>query len=331
MKELTCAGFFSGAGGIELGFQNQGFNIVYSNEIDPYVVRTFELNFKANMDIRDIKEVRIEEIPDFDVLLAGFPCQPFSIAGNMSGFDDKEGRGMLFFELERIFRVKQPKVIFLENVKNLVNHNNGDTFRIILSKLEDAGYYVKYEILNSCTHGNIPQNRERIYIVAFKDESKQIKFKFPEPITLITKLKDFIGFDDAVESKYFYSENGCKFYNKLEKFIINPYTIYQWRRNYARENKKGLCPTLTANMGTGGNNVPIILTTYGIRKLTPKECFNLQGFPRDFILPDIANTRLYKQAGNSVVVSVISRIAEEIKKVMESDITEITMSEIMIN
>ena len=318
MEKLKCASFFAGVGGIDLGFENtDAFEVIYANEIDEYAVKTYEANFDIKVDNRDIYEVKADEIPDFDVMLAGFPCQAFSVAGYREGFDDRKGRGELFFELQRIFIAKKPKIIFLENVKNLVGHDNGNTFRVILNCLEDEGYHVKYKVLNAMEYGNIPQTRERIYIVAFKDAELFDRFEFPDQIKLTKKLKDVIDFNKKQDDKYYYTEDSCGFYEQLKNEMTKTDTVYQWRRVYVRENKSNVCPTLTANMGTGGHNVPLVLTKYGIRKLTPRECFNVQGYPKDYVLPDLANTRLYKQAGNSVVVPVIQRIAEKIAEVME--------------
>ena len=316
-KKLTCASFFAGVGGIDQGFENTGFfKTIYANEIDENACKTFETNFSLKVDCRDVNIVQANEIPKFDVMLAGFPCQAFSIAGYRQGFNDEKGRGTLFFELVRMIREKHPKVIFLENVKNLVSHDNGNTFRVILEYLTECGYFVKYQVLNAKDYGNIPQNRERIYIVAFKNKKAYQKFEFPSPIELTTKLSDVIDFNKKVDDKFYYTKDNCFFYNELEKTITSSNTVYQWRRVYVRENKSDVCPTLTANMGTGGHNVPLILTKHGIRKLTPHECFNLQGFPKKYKLPDLASTHLYKQAGNSVVVSVIQRIAENIYKAL---------------
>lgn len=209
-------------------------------------------------------------------------CQPFSISGYREGFSDKKGRGELFFQLERIFNEKKPKVIFLENVKNLVSHDNGNTFRVILNCLRSAGYHVKYQVMNAMHYGNIPQNRERIFIVAFLDEEAYKSFNFPDPIPLTTKSANLIDFTNKEDDKYYYDESKCSFYDKLKEGMTNMDTFYQWRRVYVRENKSKVCPTLTANMGTGGHNVPLILTEHGIRKLTPKECFLLQGYPEDY-------------------------------------------------
>lgn len=317
-KKLQVASFFAGVGGIDLGFEKTGaFEIVYANEFDEYAVKTYEANFGIKVDCRDINEVKASEIPDFDVLLGGFPCQAFSLAGYRQGFNDEKGRGTLFFELVRIIKAKKPKIVFLENVKNLVSHDNGNTFRVILEHLDKLGYHVKYQVLNAKDYGNIPHGRERIYIVAFRKKSLCQKFEFPKPIELTTKLNDCIDFNHKQEEKYYYNTNNCNFYDVLENDMNKEDTIYQWRRTYVRENKSNVCPTLTANMGTGGHNVPLIKCKDGIRKLTPRETFNLQGFPENYILPEeLSNTRLYKQAGNSVVVTVINRIAEQIKYIL---------------
>ncbi|MCQ2387866.1 MAG: DNA cytosine methyltransferase [Clostridia bacterium] len=314
--DLKCASFFAGVGGIDKGFELSGFDTIYANEFDIEPIKTYKANYNINVDYRDINNVNANEIPDFDIMLAGFPCQAFSIAGYQQGFDDEKGRGVLFFQLIRIIKVKKPNIVFLENVKNLVAHDNGKTFRIIIEALESEGYFVKYQVMNTMEYGNIPHNRERIYIVAFNDRNLYKEFDFPKPIELTTKLKDFIDFENKVEDKYYYTRENFSHYEELENNMQNTDTVYQWRRVYVRENQSRVCPTLTANMGTGGHNVPLILTKYGIRKLTPRECFNLQGFPNNFILPkNVANANLYKQAGNSVSVIVIKRIAE---KIMES-------------
>lgn len=313
---LKCASFFAGVGGIDKGFEkNKLFEIVYANEFDPYPVRTYELNSKLKVDCRDIHDVKAEEIPDFDVMLAGFPCQAFSVAGYRKGFEDEKGRGTLFFELIRIIKAKQPQIVFLENVKNLVGHDNGNTFRVIREALEANGYHVNPMVLNAMEYGNIPQNRERIYLVCFKDEKVYQNFHFPMPIPLKKKLKDIIDFDTQVNEKYYYTEGKYKgdIYEQLVAAMDDENAIYQWRRKYVRKNKSGVVPTLTANQGEGGHNVCLIKTKYGIRKMTPHECFNTQGFPKSFKLPtDMSDARLYKQAGNSVCVSVIGRIADNI-------------------
>ena len=318
--KLTCASFFAGVGGIELGFSQAGFDIVYANEFDKCAATTYEANFSLKVDCRDINIVEPNEIPDFDVMIAGFPCQAFSVAGYRQGFDDEKGRGELFFQLVRIIKEKQPRALFFENVKNLKTHDGGNTYAVIKESLHNLGYFVWEEVLNSCDYGNIPQNRERIYIVCFKkDDIKAIEeFRFPERIELTTTIRDFIDFENSVDKSYYYTDKFLH-YDQLLEAMKNPSTAYQWRRQYVRENKSNMIPTLTANMGMGGHNVPLIITDDGrFRKLTPKECFNIQGFPKNFILPNtFAKSQLYKQAGNSVTVPVIKRIAEKMLKALE--------------
>lgn len=321
MNKLRCASFFAGVGGIDIGFEKtKHFKTIYANELDPYPVKTFESNFSIHVDNRDIKDVSNDEIPDFDIMLAGFPCQAFSIAGYRQGFDDLKGRGTLFFELVRIFKEKKPSVVFLENVKNLVGHDHGNTFSVILEELQKAGYHVKYNVMNAMEYGNIPQNRERIYLVAFRNYEEYMRFNFPLPIKLRKKLSDIIDFDSQMPEKYYYTKGKYRgdIYEKLLDAMDDEEAVYQWRRTYVRKNKSGVVPTLTANQGEGGHNVCLIKTRFGIRKMTPHECFNAQGFPKGFKLPEnLSDARLYKQAGNSVCVSVISRIAENIYEAIQ--------------
>lgn len=305
------ASLFAGVGGIDLGFEQTGkFKTIWANEYDKKAQETFKLNNNATLSTCDIRDVDVNDIPDIDILLSGFPCTSFSIAGYRKGFED-ENSGDLFFETLRIIKAKQPKIIFLENVKNLVSHDDGKTFKIITDALEQNGYKIKYQVLNAKDYGNIPQNRERIYIVGFKSEKHFQNFEFPFPINLTKNINDMLE-NDVIDSSFFYSREKNVFYDELEKNMNNENSIYQWRRKYVRENKSNVCPTLTANMGTGGHNVPLIIKDNRIRKLTPRECFNFQGYPNTFNLPNIANSHLYKQAGNSVVVPVIHRVAQNI-------------------
>lgn len=316
MKEkLKVAGFFAGVGGIELGFEKAGFDVIWSNEIDKNAAKTFSLNHKNKLVLDDINNVLSEDVPDVDVIVGGFPCQAFSVAGYRRGFEDE--RGEIFFQLARIIKAKLPRVIFIENVKNLLSHDKGKTFSIIKASLEDYGYKLKVNILNASEYGNIPQNRERIYIVGFREQEDFDNFELIEKIDLSTKISDIVDYNEKVDDRFYYDDR-YKFYADIKESITNRNSIYQWRRVYVRENKSGLCPTLTANMGTGGHNVPLVLTKYGIRKLTPRECFKFQGYPIDFKLPEnMAISHLYKQAGNSVVVPVIERIARNILTAVE--------------
>lgn len=308
---------FAGIGGFRLALQNIGGKCVYSSEWNKDAQKTYRENF-GEIPFGDITKERVKNyIPEnFDILCAGFPCQAFSIAGYRKGFSDT--RGTLFFDIEQIIEKHQPKVVFLENVKNLVSHDKGKTFKIIIEILENKlRYKVFHKVLNSMTHANVPQNRERIFIVAF--DPKQVKnykkFKFPSEIKLTKTIHDILE-QGKQDDKYYYSETH-QYYPELVKTITKKDTVYQWRRVYVRENKNNVCPTLTANMGAGGHNVPLIKDDFGIRKLTPKECFAFQGYPMDkYILPPIANSKLYMQAGNSVTTSLIERISNEIIKVL---------------
>lgn len=335
MKKLTVGSMFAGIGGIDLGFEQAGFQVKWANEYDKKACETFR-NYKkfskVNLIEKDVCMLTESDLSPVDVIVSGFPCQAFSIAGYRKGFDDEKGRGNLFFETARIIESLKPKAYLLENVKNLKNHDNGNTLRIIKKTLvEDLGYSFIPFVLNAKDFGNIPQSRERIYIVGFKNEfnveydynlldrnesiTKTNSFLIPDKINLTKNIHDCLYFDK--QEDFFYYNKTHKYYPILEKEMKNKDTIYQWRRVYVRENKNNLCPTLTANMGTGGHNVPLIIDDFGIRKLTPKECLNFQGYPKDFNFPtSMARSHCYKQAGNSVVVPVIKRIAESIKEVL---------------
>ena len=305
---------FAGVGGIRIGFENAGFKTVFSNDFEPKCKETYDLNFKnSKLVVEDIRKIGVDDLPSFDFLLGGFPCQPFSIAGYRQGFNDNKNRGNLFFDIVRIIEARKPTGFLLENVKNLKSHDGGNTFKTIKEILKNLGYHVKTKILNSMEYGNVPQNRERVYIVGFKNKDYSEKFRFPETVKLTTKITDLL--EKNVPEKYYY--NGKPLFARLKNSIKEEGKVYQWRRQYVRENKSGVCPTLTANMGMGGHNVPIIKDKKGIRKLTPLECARIQGFPNDFKLPKIADSALYKQFGNSVSVPVIEAVAKQMMKAME--------------
>lgn len=307
---------FAGIGGFRLAMQNVGGKCVFTSEWELSAQKTYRKNF-GEVPFGDITNQLVKDyIPQkFDILCAGFPCQAFSIAGNQKGFADT--RGTLFFDIEQIVLKHKPKVVFLENVKNLVSHDKGNTFKTIIDVLEQKlGYKVFTKILNSMTHANVPQNRERIFIVAF--DPHQVKnfanFKFPEEIKLTKTIHDILEKGKQADNLYYKKDH--RYFPELEKAMTSKDTVYQWRRVYARENKSNVCPTLTANMGTGGHNVPLIKDDFGIRKLTPKECFLFQGYPETYILPNLANSKLYMQAGNSVTTTLIERISSEILSVL---------------
>lgn len=310
--KFTFIDLFAGIGGFRIALQSLGGKCVFSSEWDANAQKTYFYNF-GEIPYGDITKESIKNcIPDgFDVLCAGFPCQAFSIAGYRKGFEDT--RGTLFFDVAEIIKRKRPKAVFLENVKNLYTHDNGKTFAVIKATLEELGYVVYHKVMNSMEYANVPQNRERIFIVCF--DPKQVKnhhqFLFPNKTELTHTIHDCI--DPEINDKALFY--GAKFihYEELKRDMVSMDTIYQWRRQYVRENKSNVCPTLTANMGTGGHNVPLILTKYGIRKLSPKECINFQGYPKEYQFPtSIANSAKYKQAGNSVVVPLITKVCQNI-------------------
>lgn len=305
---------FAGIGGIELGFKKAGFDIAFANEIDKNANITYKNNFKHLLKACDMRELDPNTLPKVDILVGGFPCQAFSIAGYQKGF--KDDRGDIFFDIIRYINALKPEVLFLENVKNLSSHDKGRTYKIIQNELKKAGYYIKSAILNTCEYTDIPQNRERIYIVCFRDKSMSEAFNFPKKREDKPKnIREFL--EKNVDECFYYHKS--KYLPELKKVMKNKNTLYQWRRVYVRENKSGLCPTLTANMGTGGHNVPLVLDgNMDIRKLTPRECARFQGFDDSFILPkELANSALYKQIGNSVSVPVVELIALQILKVLQ--------------
>ncbi len=311
-KKFTVGGLFSGVGGIELAFERAGFEISWANEFDKYACKTYRLNHpNHNLIEEDIYKLDPKKMKSVDILVGGFPCQAFSVAGYRKGF--KDPRGNLFYEIARFIdelKVK-PKALMLENVKNLSGHDKGNTRKAIEKILIDFGYSVHWQVYNTYKYSDVPQNRERTIICCFKNKKSYSNF-LNNPIERITSLKSIQSMleKNKIDEKYYYFQDS-QYYKMLKKEIKNPNTFYQLRRIYVRENKSNLCPTLTANMGTGGHNVPLLLDKDGIRKLTPKECFNFQGYNIKFP-KDVPNTQLYKQAGNSVTVPLIESIAKKI-------------------
>jgi DNA (cytosine-5)-methyltransferase 1 len=294
---------FAGVGGIRLGMESAGFSTVFANDIDPRAKVTYDLNSDCKLTVADIAQYNIDDIPEFDCLTGGFPCQPFSVSGKRLGFDDT--RGTLFFTIARIIEERHPKVFLLENVKQLYHHDSGNTFKTILEVLENyLGYTVYYKVLNSLDYG-VPQNRERVFIIGFRDK---VDFEFPSPIHLSTKVKDLL--DTDVDER-FYIRPDHKHYGPISASVTDPDKVYQWRWSYIRENKKNVCPTILASY----MQPTLIYTDKGIRGITPREGFRLQGFPDTFKIPDtLSDKDLFHQIGNSVTVPVISAIANQITK-----------------
>lgn len=312
MTTYAMADLFAGIGGFHQAANANGVDVVWANDILDSSKIIYEHNYADTVfDSRPLEDIPVDDIPDVDIITGGFPCQPFSVAGNRKGFEDP--RGELFFRVMDVVRAKNPQVVFLENVKNLTTHNNGETMDVIESLLADEGYTVSWKVLSSIKHGNIPQKRERVFIVAFLDPDAAERFEFPDEVDLTIGVRDLT--DDIVPEKYHY--NGKPLYARVVDDITDDDTVYQWRRKYVRALAGGTCPTLTAAMGGGGHNVPIIKRGSIIRKLTPRECFRLQGFPDSFEFPEkMSDTKLYHMAGNSVTVPVVSRVMGNIMKAL---------------
>lgn len=310
----SVCSLFSGIGGIDLGFIQAGFDIVWANEMDAAACRTYRYNFpNANLIEGDIKRIATSDIPEFDVLTAGFPCQPFSIAGLQKGFKDRDGN--LFFEITRIIDAKRPKVIFLENVPNLMDHDNGKTFLVIYNGLAQFGYAVYYRVLASNDYGNLPHIRKRIYIVAVREDIADRIYQYPDPIELTLKSDDIIQRSVKQHNIYYYTEG--KMYERLLARMKDHKAIYRITDTEVRWTKNQMCPTLTANMGTHKDRVPVVWDDYGIRKMTLREALDFQGFPKEFYFPKtITIDDAYKQIGNTVSVPVIKRLATQIKEVL---------------
>ncbi len=332
MSQYKMIDLFAGIGGIRLGFDKafgESAETVFVSEIDIYARITYEQNFEDKFEISgDIREIEEGTIPEFDICLAGFPCQAFSIAGKKQGFDDDyygNYRGTLFREVVRICNKHNPKVIFCENVKGLVIHDKGRTFKIICDAFEQLGYKVHYKILNSKDFG-LAQNRERIYIVCFRNDIDDSKFKFPEPKNEKVTLKDILE-DAPIPSKYYLSENYVESLRRHKKRHMDAGNGF----GYIVRDLDGIAGALVCG-GMGREKNLIIddrehslepmtriqgeINKENIRKLTPREWARLQGFPEDFNLV-VADTHLYTQFGNTVSINVITEIAKKIKEVLE--------------
>ena len=258
---------FAGIGGIRLGFESVGGHCVFSSEFDEDACKTYEANFGEHPS-GDITKIDAKDIPDFDILTAGFPCQSFSVCGNKKGFADE--RGNLFFEIMRIADEKQPQIIFLENVANLTEHDNGKTFNRIHNELSERNYYIRYIIADAFNYG-IPQHRTRTYIVAFKDFDMCNKFQFPKEQSLKKHIFDIIDRSVKADDSFYLKENSVQ-YQKMNATITDENQIYRFSDYGVQKSKDGISFTLKANMGTWYNRAPIIKDNFGIRTITPQEC-----------------------------------------------------------
>lgn len=309
-NSIKAIDLFAGVGGIRLGFEKifKNLEVVFSSEIDKFAQQTYYSNFE-DLPKGDITIINEKDIPKHDIILAGFPCQAFSIAGHRKGFEDT--RGTLFFDVARIAAYHKPKIIFLENVKGFKNHNKGHTFKVVKETLEDLGYKVFAEVLNAKNFG-VPQNRERIYIIGFLKDSfeDEIIFDFEKlkKQKTISKLGDIL--EEKVEDKYTISDKLWEGHQrrKIEhkrKGNGFGYSLFNKESEYTS--------TISARYYKDGSEILIEQLDKNPRKLTPREAGRLQGFPDNFIIP-VSDTQAYKQFGNSVAVPVIETLAKEIYK-----------------
>lgn len=316
----TVASLFAGMGGFSLAFRRQGFKPIWANEKDKYAVATYRLNnpdttlYDFDAEMLHPKELSIEPP---DVLTAGFPCQPFSQAGHRLGLADD--RGALYKHIVRIlseFGRDRPRIVLLENVSHLLWHEGGRTYARIEADLKNAGYWVlPYNLarLNTRLHTNIPQNRERVFIAALSTAYfKGGRFAWPTPAGFTRKVRDLLNLSKPADEYYYFDTTNNRFGEMLMRRAQkgDPNSVYQLRRSYVRE-FKDYVPTLMANMGDGGHNVPVVLDEWGLRQLTPEECAAFQGFVgEDARFPeDVSRVQRYKQIGNSVTVPLIEKLA----------------------
>lgn len=312
LKGVTVIDLFSGIGGFHLAFSAFGAKVIYASEWDKDAVEVYEKNFKIKPE-GDITKIDAASIPDHDILCAGFPCQAFSISGKKEGFNDS--RGTLFFDVARIVKEKQPKIVFLENVKNLEGHDNGRTLKVIISTLKELGYEPYYKVLNASDY-NVPQSRQRIYIVAFRNDLTEYAFDFPKPIKLKRHVKDILLPDEETTKYIINRSDVCMKSGYIEEETNKPLRIGivnkggQGERIYS---PYGTAITLSAYGGGAGAKTGLYKINGVIRKLAPRECARLMGFPDKYKIAENDNVA-YKQFGNSVVVDVLRAIISEITK-----------------
>lgn len=320
MEPIRVAEFFAGVGGFRSALQQiPSFKFVFANDSDRQCKLTYDANFKEpSLTVADIRGLDIHELPDFDMMVGGFPCQSFSSIGLRKGVDDERGR--LFYELLKIIDVKKPRLLLFENVKGLVFMDKGLVFKRMMKELEDRGFNVQFKILDTCVHSHVPQHRERVFIVASSIPNWQFKFPCARPDGP-EHVSAFLEAPGTVPDQYIYTaEKNPKSFELLREAMINentqPYHFYAlWSCTQLRKKKLGICPTLLAGMNRGGHSIPIIYDTKDIRALTPRDCFMLQGFPADYVLPPtVSRSSLYRQAGNALTVPLAYQIAREIEK-----------------
>ncbi len=309
LNGIRVVDLFAGIGGFHLAFNSFGADIIYASEWDKNAADVYYDNFGIK-PTGDITKIDAKDIPDHDVLCAGFPCQAFSISGNQRGFEDS--RGTLFFDVARIVAEKKPRLVFMENVKNFASHDKGKTLRVVKATMENLGYTFFHKVLNAADYG-VPQSRNRIYMLAFRNDLNITNFQFPQPIPL-NKSVESILLPKEMTEKYTIIRNDIVMKNIKEKKSNKPLRLGivnkggQGERIYST---LGTAITLSAYGGGIGAKTGIYLVDNKLRRLAPRECARLTGFPNTFRIADNDNTA-YKQFGNSVVIDVLQYIIEEI-------------------
>lgn len=297
---------FAGMGGFGWVLEQKGCECVFANDINKHTKVIYDKNHNCKMTLSKLEDIDIADIPDFDMLTAGFPCQPFSVNGLRQGFNDKHNRGNAIFNIFKILEFKKPSVFLLENVYGLVSHDKGNTLKRILDHLTIIGYYVKTCVMNSKYYGNLPQNRNRIYIVGFKEKIHYDSFSFPDKIPLENTWKQYLESD--IEEKYYLTSNFKK-YEQFARQITDFNAVYSYQFNRMLK-MVGICPTTQRRTYSLYGRLFILDEEGRIRALTPRECANLQGYPSNFQLEDVIDSHLYSMIGNSIAIPVIDRIIE---------------------
>jgi len=322
MEQLKTLSLFSGCGGMDLGVLG-GFNylgrtynklpteIVYAMDIDPYAANIYNSNFKHKCNVEDIKTTCEKSLPDHDLLIGGFPCQSFSIiAQNPPRLGIKDEKGELFFEICRILKEKKPRFFIAENVKGILSANKKQAFPLIIKNFENSGYYVKYKLLNSSEFG-IPQKRERVFIVGFRNIEDYNAFSFPEEITLENKVSLEVALEEKIDDKYYFSDRAVEGMKKAKKHM---------NKGRAQDIKQP-CNTISAHLSKVSLNStdPVLIENGKYRRFTPREAARIQSFPDNFILNSVSEGRQYKAIGNAVPPALMWYITNSLIAIVTDD------------
>jgi len=330
LRRYTVGSLFAGMGAFSRAFIDEGFAVVWSNEMDQFAAMTYRHNFpNTALFEKAIEELSVigDGLEPVDVVIGVVPCQPFSMAGTKAGFNDPRGRA--FFQIVRLLRefgVQRPKILLLENVTHLLAHDNRRTFTRVIQEIQQAGYWFMPKdnsaTLNTRIHTEIPQNRERLYIAALSwDAFDQNPFEFPVREQRTRDYREFLDLDRRADDWYYFSDDS-KWRRMFAESMAagDPDRVYHLRRHYVREIKAFQVPTLTAHMGDGGHNMPVIRDEWGIRKLTPVECMRLQGIEDGSLTfpPEVSRSQRYKQIGNAITVPLVRKLAVECRRQLDS-------------